>query len=113
MSIKKNTGSGDLVEKLVAVNKVSKTVKGGKNFSFAAFVVVGDKNGRVGSGKGNAREVTDAKNKAFEAAKKSGAQIITTDYYQKSSFFNSDYIVYFENGNKYLRVNTLLQPKDK
>jgi len=71
MSIKKNTGSGDLVEKLVAVNKVSKTVKGGKNFSFAAFVVVGDKNGRVGSGKGNAREVTDAKNKAFEAAKKS------------------------------------------
>jgi hypothetical protein len=50
---------------------------------------------------------------SFEAAKISGAQIITTDYYQKSSFFNSDYIVYFENGNKYLRVNTLLQPKDK
>ena len=75
MSIKKNTGSGDLVEKLVAVNKVSKTVKGGKNFSFAAFVVVGDKNGRVGSGKGNAREVTDAKNKAFEAAKKAMIKI--------------------------------------
>lgn len=67
----KNKNSVELIEKLVAVNKVSKTVKGGKNFSFAAFVVVGDKSGRVGCGKGNAREVTDAKNKAFEAAKKS------------------------------------------
>lgn len=59
-----------LVEKLVLVNKVSKTVKGGKNMSFAALVVVGDKKGRVGVGSGKAREVVDAKNKAFEAAKK-------------------------------------------
>jgi small subunit ribosomal protein S5 len=67
--------SSELVERLVSVNKVSKTVKGGKNFSFAVLVVVGDKNGRVGFGKGNAKEVTDAKNKAFEAAKKSLVKI--------------------------------------
>ncbi len=67
---KSNKNPTELVEKLISVNKVSKTVKGGKNFSFAVLVVVGDKNGRVGFGKGNAKEVTDAKNKAFEAAKK-------------------------------------------
>jgi small subunit ribosomal protein S5 len=60
----------DLTEKLISINRVSKTVKGGKNMSFAALVIVGDKNGRVGFGKGNATEVSDAKNKAFEAAKK-------------------------------------------
>ena len=52
----KNTNS-DIVERLISINKVSKTVKGGKNLSFAALVVVGDKNGRVGFGKGNATEV--------------------------------------------------------
>jgi small subunit ribosomal protein S5 len=66
----KEKGSVEIVERLVAINRVSKTVKGGKNMSFAALVVVGDKNGRVGFGKGNATEVSDAKNKAFEAAKK-------------------------------------------
>ena len=66
-----NSNTAELVEKLVLVNKVSKTVKGGKNFSFAVLVVVGDKNGRVGYGKGSAKEVMDSKNKAFEAAKKS------------------------------------------
>lgn len=70
-----NSGNSEILEKLVAVNKVSKTVKGGKNLSFAALVVVGDKNGRVGFGKGNATEVTDAKNKAFEAAKKAMMKI--------------------------------------
>jgi small subunit ribosomal protein S5 len=70
---KSNTknNNNELVERLVMVNKVSKTVKGGKNFSFTALVVVGDKNGNVGFGKGNAKEVVNAKNKAFEAAKKS------------------------------------------
>lgn len=61
----------EIVERLVSINRVSKTVKGGKNMSFAALVVVGDKNGKVGFGKGNATEVSDAKNKAFEAAKRS------------------------------------------
>ena len=60
----------EIVEKLIAVNRVSKTVKGGKNMSFSVLVVVGDKNGKVGFGKGNATEVSDAKNKAFEAAKR-------------------------------------------
>ncbi|MCE3255500.1 MAG: ribosomal protein [Rickettsiaceae bacterium] len=68
---KPNKNPVELVEKLVAVNKVSKTVKGGKNFSFTALVVVGDRAGKVGFGKGNAKEVVDAKRKAFEAAKKS------------------------------------------
>jgi len=68
---KPNKNSSELVEKLVSVNKVSKTVKGGKNFSFAVLVVVGDKNGKVGFGKGKAKEVSDAKNKAFESARKS------------------------------------------
>ncbi len=67
--------SNDLVERLVLVNKVSKTVKGGKNFSFASLVIVGDKNGRVGFGKGSAKEVMNSKNKAFEAAKKSLVKI--------------------------------------
>jgi small subunit ribosomal protein S5 len=66
----KEKGATEIVERLVSINRVSKTVKGGKNMSFAALVVVGDKNGRVGFGKGNATEVSDAKNKAFEAAKK-------------------------------------------
>ncbi len=65
----------ELVEVLISVNRVSKTVKGGKNMSFSALVVVGDKNGRVGYGKGNATEVTDAKNKAFESAKKAMIKI--------------------------------------
>ena len=62
--------SNEIIEVLVSINRVSKTVKGGRNMSFAALVVVGDKNGRVGFGKGNANEVSDAKNKAFESAKK-------------------------------------------
>ncbi len=75
MSKQAKTANSEIIERLIAVNKVSKTVKGGKNLSFAALVVVGDKNGRVGFGKGNATEVTDAKNKAFEAAKKAMTKI--------------------------------------
>jgi len=62
--------NSNLVEQLVFVNKVSKTTTGGKTFSFAALVVVGDKKGKVGFGTGKAREVGDARTKAFEAAKK-------------------------------------------
>jgi small subunit ribosomal protein S5 len=71
----KENANSEIIEKLVSINRVSKTVKGGKNMSFAALVVVGDKNGRVGFGKGNATEVSDAKNKAFEAAKKAMTKI--------------------------------------
>jgi small subunit ribosomal protein S5 len=60
----------DLKEHLVSINRVSKTVKGGKNMSFSALVVVGDSVGNVGYAKGNASEVSSAKAKAFERAKK-------------------------------------------
>jgi len=58
------------VEKLVEVNRVSKTVKGGKIFAFTALTVVGDGNGRVGFGRGKAREVPAAIQKALEAARR-------------------------------------------
>ncbi len=60
----------EFVDKLVAINRVAKVVKGGKNFGFAALVVVGDQSGRVGFGKGKAREVPEAIRKASQEAKR-------------------------------------------
>jgi small subunit ribosomal protein S5 len=63
-------GENDVVEKLVHINRVAATVKGGRRFSFAALMVVGDGKGRVGFGHGKAREVPEAIRKATEEAKK-------------------------------------------
>jgi small subunit ribosomal protein S5 len=64
------TGNEDLQEKLVAVNRVAKVVKGGRQFGFAALTVVGDGNGKVGFGRGKSREVPVAIQKAMEDARR-------------------------------------------
>ena len=65
-----NTENNEFKEKLVHLGKVTKVVKGGRNFRWSALVVVGDSNGRVGAGLGKAGEVSDAIRKAVDAAKK-------------------------------------------
>lgn len=76
----KNSRNNDSVmEDLVHVNRVTKVVKGGRNFSFAAIVVVGDENGKVGYGNGKAKEVTEARAKATKDAR---GKMISVPLYQ-------------------------------
>ena len=69
----------ELKDQVVSINRVTKVVKGGKNLSFSALVVVGDSNGHVGYGMGKAREVSSAIKKGIEAAKKNVITVPITD----------------------------------
>lgn len=73
------SGNDDIIEKLVAVNRVAKVVKGGRQFGFAALTVVGDGNGKVGFGTGKAREVPVAIQKAMEKARKNMVDVSLKD----------------------------------
>ena len=68
-----------LIKKTIEINRVSKTVKGGKNMRFAALVVVGDGNGKVGYGQGKSKEVPEAIEKATQAAKKNMINVPIVD----------------------------------
>ena len=69
------TNAVELKEKVVAINRVAKVVKGGRNFRFSALVVVGDENGHVGAGNGKSTEVPEAIKKAIEDAKKNMIEV--------------------------------------
>ena len=75
MSNYDKSSSEGIVENLVSVNRVTKVTKGGRRFSFSACVVVGNKKGMVGYGHGKAKEVTEARLKASQAAKKNMVKI--------------------------------------
>ncbi len=74
-----DVGSLDLKDQVVSINRVTKVVKGGKNLSFSALVVVGDGHGHVGYGMGKAREVSSAIKKGIEAAKKNVIRVPITE----------------------------------
>ncbi|MBP6089981.1 MAG: 30S ribosomal protein S5 [Crocinitomicaceae bacterium] len=80
----------ELKDKLVAVNRVTKVTKGGRNFTFSAIVVVGDENGIVGHGLGKAKEVTEAITKGIDDAKKNLIKVPilkgTVPHLQKGKF---------------------------
>lgn len=98
-----NAQAGDgLIEKLVSVRRVAKVVKGGRQFGFSALTVVGDGKGRIGFGRGKAREVPAAIQKAMESARKNMRQIAlrdeTVQYPVKSSHGSST--VYMQPASK-------------
>ena len=76
---RKQEENDGLIKKLIGINRVSKTVKGGRNMRFAALVVVGDGNGKVGYGQGKAKEVPEAIEKATQAAKKNMINVPVVD----------------------------------
>jgi small subunit ribosomal protein S5 len=93
-------GGEELIEKLVHINRVSKTVKGGKRFGFAALVVVGDGKGRSGFGHGKAREVPEAISKATAAAKKAMIRVPL----REGRTLHHDGVGHFGAGRVYVRT---------
>ncbi len=89
----------DYIEKLVSINRVAKVVKGGRRFSFAALVVVGDGNGMVGHGKGKAKEVPEAIKKATDEAKNTMIRVPL----RQGRTLHHDIKGRFDSGNVYLR----------
>ena len=79
-SVSRQEGFSEIKEILISVNRTTKVVKGGRRFSFAAVVVVGDGNGKVGYGLGKAKEILDARGKATQAAKKSMIKVPMKDH---------------------------------
>jgi len=90
----------ELADKLVSINRVAKVVKGGRRFSFAALVVVGDRKGRVGYGSGKAREVPEAIRKATEQAKRAMIRIPL----REGRTLHHDIAGHFGSGKVYLRA---------
>jgi len=76
---RRDTSATEMQEKLVAINRVAKVVKGGRNFRFTALMVVGDGNGNVGVGSGKAAEIPEAIRKGVEAAKKNMVYVPRVD----------------------------------
>ena len=88
--------ASEFKDKLVAINRVSKTVKGGRNMRFSTLVVVGDENGRVGAGMGKAAEIPEAFRKANEDAKKHLVNVPlqgTTIPHEVTGYFSTSKVV--------------------
>ncbi len=93
-------GESELIEKLVAINRVAKVVKGGRRFGFAALVVVGDGKGRAGYGSGKAREVPDAIRKATDQAKRNLQRV----HLRQGRTLHHDIMGRFGAGSVYMRA---------